>query len=144
MKTSKLSTDSSLISTSDNDSNTSLTSEQVGSTQKKVNSNSNGSSQMQLLGLAKKFVIDGALISAEKQMPLEERSKKRERVNHLRQQQNLEAIMQRAMQYCSENSISDRADQDWFSNFLNLAEGISNKTMQDLWAKIVRDLLVQL
>ena len=49
----------------------------------------------------------------------------------------MEAIMLRAAQYCSDGTITDRADQDWFSHFVTLAEGISNKIMQDLWAKIL-------
>jgi uncharacterized repeat protein (TIGR03899 family) len=105
--------------------------------QKKKSTNTAASAQMQLLGLAKQFIVDGAFISAEKQMPLEDRSKKRERINELRKQQNLEVIMQKTMQYCSNSQISDRADQDWFNCFIDLAEGISNKTMQELWAKIL-------
>ena len=97
----------------------------------------NPSTQMQLMGLAKQFVIDGALLPLEKQPPIEERSRKRERIAHLRKQQNLENIIQRAIKYCSDNEVADRADQDWFNNFINLAEDISNKTMQDLWAKIL-------
>lgn len=95
------------------------------------------SSQMQLLGLAKKFVLDGALISTEKQMPLEDRARKRERLNHLRQQQNLEAIIHKAVPYCSSSEITARADQDWFNSYITLAEGVSNQIMQELWAKIL-------
>jgi uncharacterized repeat protein (TIGR03899 family) len=95
------------------------------------------SSQMQLLTLAKQFVLDGGLIAAEKQMPLADRAKKRSRVSHLRKQQNLEEIIQKALGYSSENEVADRADQDWFDSFLVLAENVSNRTMQELWAKIL-------
>ena len=101
------------------------------------NKRSNASTQMQLLGLAKKFVIDGALLPTEKQLPIEERAIKRERITHLRNQQNIELIIQRALQYCSANEMSDKADQDWFNHFIQLAESVSNKTMQNLWAKIL-------
>jgi len=100
-------------------------------------SSSQFSPNMQLLTLAKKFAIDGSLLPSDKQMPLEERFRKRARVDDLRKQQNLEAIIQRAMQYCASDEISDRADADWFANFLELAENVGNKTMQDLWAKIL-------
>lgn len=104
----------------------------------KTNKNSNNaSSQMQLFGLARQFVIDGALLPADKQVPIEERANKRERINHLRQQQNIESIIQKAIQYCSDSEVTDRADQDWFSRFITLAEDVSNKTMQELWAKIL-------
>ncbi len=102
-----------------------------------INNAANASSQKQLLGLAKKFSLDGALLPEEKQAPIEDRSFRRIKLNELRQQQNIEAITLRAIKYCSDNTIADRADQDWFSSFIALAEGISNKTMQDLWAKIL-------
>jgi len=95
------------------------------------------SSQKQLLILAKKFSLDAALLPENKQAPLEDRSYRRKKLDELRQQQNMEAIILRAIQYCSDGTIADRADQDWFGSFVTLAEGISNKTMQDLWAKIL-------
>ncbi|WP_053046853.1 TIGR03899 family protein [Thalassomonas viridans] len=95
------------------------------------------SSQMQLLNLAKQFVLDGGLVSPDKQMPLEDRSRKRERLLNLRKQQNMENIIQKALAYCSESEITDKADQDWFNRFISLAEEVSNKTMQELWAKIL-------
>jgi uncharacterized repeat protein (TIGR03899 family) len=108
-------------------------------TQSKNNSNaaSSASSQKQLLGLARKFSLDGALLPEEKQAPIDDRSLRRIKLTELRQQQNIEAIILRAIQYCSDSTIAERADQDWFSSFIALAEGISNKVMQDLWAKIL-------
>lgn len=114
-----------------------ITSQDNSNNKSNTQSAANPSTQMQLMGLAKQFVIDGALLPLEKQPPIEERSKKRERITHLRKQQNLENIIQRAIKYCSDNEVADRADQDWFNNFINLAEDVSNKTMQDLWAKIL-------
>ncbi len=95
------------------------------------------SSQKQLLGLAKKFSLDGGLLPEDKQAPIEDRSFRRIKLAELRQQQNIEAIILRAIQYCSDSTVAYRADQDWFNSFIALAEGISNKTMQDLWAKIL-------
>ncbi len=102
-----------------------------------ANSTANASSQKQLLVLAKKFSLDAAFLPENKQAPLEDRTYRRKKIAQLRQQQNMEAIVLRAIQYCSDDTITDRADQDWFSSFVSLAEGISNKTMQDLWAKIL-------
>jgi len=101
------------------------------------------SSQMQLLGLAKKFVLDGGLVSAEKQIPIEERTHKRARIAALRKQQNLEIIIQKSLSYCSSSEITDKADPDWFNTFTQLAEDVSNKTMQDLWAKILAGEITQ-
>jgi len=119
-----------------NDSSQQLVADQQDVSHKKKSTNA-ASPHMQLLTLAKKFDVDGAFIATDKQMPLEDRTRKRERKENLRKQQNLEAIMQRAVQYCSDQQIADRADQDWFTSFIGLCENISNKTMQDLWAKIL-------
>lgn len=101
------------------------------------NSSANASSQQQLLGFAKKFSLDAQFLPESKQAPLEDRAYRRKKLDELRQQRNMEEIMLRAAQYCSDTTITDRADQDWFSHFVRLAEGISNKTMQNLWAKIL-------
>ncbi len=95
------------------------------------------STQTQLLHLAKQFVLDGALIPENKQMPLEDRAVRRERINHLRKQQNLEAIIQKSLAYCASSASSAKADPDWFNQYTMLAEDVSNNTMQDLWAKIL-------
>ncbi len=100
-------------------------------------SSANASTQMQLLTLAKRFSLDGSLVSTDKQAPIEERARKRERISHLRQQHNLENIIQKAISYCSDDNVADKADQDWFSCFIEQAENISNATMQDLWARIL-------
>ncbi|GAA6204692.1 MULTISPECIES: TIGR03899 family protein [Thalassotalea] len=135
MKVSKTSTASPITLSVENEKSVITAPEK--NTKSQTQSAANPSTQMQLMGLAKQFVIDGALLPLEKQPPIEERSKKRERITHLRKQQNLEHIIQRAIQYCSDEEVADRADQDWFNNFINLAEDVSNKTMQDLWAKIL-------
>jgi uncharacterized repeat protein (TIGR03899 family) len=97
----------------------------------------NASSQKQLLALAKNFSLNAAFLPENKQAPLEDRAYRRKKLDELRKQQNMEAIVLRAIQYCSDETITDRADQDWFSSFVTFAEGISNKSMQDLWAKIL-------
>jgi len=100
-------------------------------------STAGSSTQMQLLSLAKKFALDGAMLSSEKQMPLEDRSRKRERLDQIRKQQNMEVIIQKAISYCSNDEIANRTDQDWFNSYIGLAENISSPAMQELWAKIL-------
>lgn len=106
-------------------------------THKNSTATANASSQKQILLLAKKFSLNAAFLPEIKQAPIEDRALKRKKNDELRKQQNMEAIVLRAIQYCSDENITDRADQDWFSSFVSLAEGISNKNMQDLWAKIL-------
>lgn len=98
---------------------------------------SSNSTQFQLLNIANQFCISGTLKPADKQPPIEERMLKRERFNHLRKQANLEAIIEKSVKYCSAQDAGNKADPDWFSNFVELAENVSNTTMQDLWAKIL-------
>jgi len=100
-------------------------------------SQSTSSAQNQLLALAKQFVLDGAFVPENKQMPLEDRASRRDRIGQLRKQQNLEAIIKKSLAYCPSSSSSTKADPDWFSQFTVLAEDVSNNTMQDLWAKIL-------
>lgn len=101
------------------------------------------SSQSQLLNLAKHFCLDGGLKPPGKQMPIEDRSDRRDRYNHLRRQQNMETIIEKSLHYCSNTSASDRADPDWFDSFVELAERVSNPTMQELWAKILAGEITQ-
>ena len=90
----------------------------------------------QFLKLAKRFVIDGALLPEDKQMLIEDRTVKRARLGQLRKQQNIENIMQKTLSYCSNVDFGQRTDHDWFSRYIALSEDVSNPTMQDLWAKI--------
>jgi uncharacterized repeat protein (TIGR03899 family) len=91
----------------------------------------------QFFKLAKKLAIDGALLSENKQMPIEDRTSKRSKLSQLRKQQNIEHIIQKTSLYCADFEIEHRLDFDWLSRFISLSEGISNVSMQDLWAKIL-------
>lgn len=95
------------------------------------------SSQQQLLLLAKKFAIDGGLVAQEKQMPVADRALKKVQYDQIRKQKNIEAILIKAIAYCNDENIAEKANADWFSRFLSLAENVSNETMQGLWAKIL-------
>ncbi|MBU2892136.1 TIGR03899 family protein [Colwellia sp. D2M02] len=99
--------------------------------------NSETSASQRLTKLAKHFVIDGTLQPLEKQMPIEDRTSKRNRLEHLRKQKNIEAIVEKSLAYCANSDVKHKADNDWFSRYITLAEEVSNPTMQDLWAKIL-------
>ncbi|MBO9489713.1 TIGR03899 family protein [Endozoicomonas sp. G2_1] len=104
----------------------------------KPNTKSNtGSAHSQLITLAQGFVLDAKLLPGNQQMPIEDRHHKRERVLALRKQQNLEVIVEKALNYCDQENTSHKPDQDWFAHFSSLAENVSNSTMQGLWAKIL-------
>lgn len=112
-------------------------SELIHSQESKHKSSNNASSQQQLINLAKSFSLDGALLPEDKQMPIAERAVRRERLVLLKQQQNLENIITKAINFCDDENAVNKTDHDWFSSFIPLAENISNKTMQGLWAKIL-------
>jgi len=95
------------------------------------------STQHQLLNLAKQFALADGLKPADQQLPIMERAKRHQQICKIRQQKNLESIIQQALEYSSLEEITDRADADWFNSFILLAENISNQTMQALWAKIL-------
>jgi len=121
-----------------NDKNTSPTvNDQNTNSEQQQPKKGHASAQFQLLNLAKHFCLDGSLRPIEKQMPLEDRSERRELFRHLRRQQNMEKVIEKSLQYCSNTEVGDRADADWFDAFVELAERVSNPTMQELWAKIL-------
>ena len=91
----------------------------------------------QFFKITQLFGLEAPLLPVEKQMPLEDRSSKRERLACLRKQENIEAIMEKTFAFCANKSIDKRPDLDWFNRYITLAENVSNKTMQDLWAKIL-------
>ena len=130
----------SVVVTEDNAS-TEIT--KASSTSNESNKRKEASISQHLLVLAKRFAIDGALVASENQMPLEDRTHKRERLDNLRKQQNIENIIEKSLTYCSTSDIKQKADSDWFTRYIALAEQVSNPTMQDLWAKILAGELVK-
>jgi len=91
----------------------------------------------QFFKISQQFGLEAPLLPVEKQMPLEDRTNKRERLATLRKQENIEAIMEKTYSFCANKAIDKRPDLDWFNQYITLAEDISNTTMQDLWAKIL-------
>jgi len=97
----------------------------------------NSVAQDQFFKITQQFGLEAAILPIEKQMPIEDRSTKRDRLANLRKQKNIETIMEKTFGFCASKSISKRTDLDWFNRYITLAENVSNKTMQDLWAKIL-------
>lgn len=65
------------------------------------------------------------------------RAERRRRLNLMRKQQNLEAILALAQEYCPAVNADGEADPDWIERFFELAEDSSNKAMQRMWAKVL-------
>lgn len=77
----------------------------------------------------------GAAASAS--LTLAQRAERRLQMQRERQQYNLESIMALAMEYCTDQVASQDVDPDWFQQYCELVLEISNKNMQQLWAKIL-------
>ncbi|MBZ9611162.1 TIGR03899 family protein [Rheinheimera maricola] len=77
----------------------------------------------------------GATVSTS--LTLTQRAERRIQMQRERQQYNLESIMALAMEYCTEQVANQDVDPDWFQQFCELVLEISNKNMQQLWAKIL-------
>lgn len=97
----------------------------------------NSAAHDQFFKITQQFGLEAAVLPIEKQMPIEDRSTKRERLANLRKQKNIETIMEKTFDFCGTKAIDKRTDLDWFNRYITLAENVSNKTMQDLWAKIL-------
>jgi len=95
------------------------------------------STQRQLITLAKQFALDGGLLPVERQLPIVERIELYQQATDIRRQKNIEAIIQQAMTFSSDDEISSKAEADWFNYFISFAENVSNPVMQGLWAKIL-------
>ena len=99
--------------------------------------NTESPTHKQFFKITQQFGLEAPLLPIEKQMPIEDRSNRRERLTCLRKQENIEEIMEKTFSFCSSKAIDKRPDLDWFNRYIMLAEDVSNNTMQDLWAKIL-------
>lgn len=61
---------------------------------------------------------------------------KREHVKRQRKLQNLESVLNKALDFCNDTEAPDNIDPDWFFNFVEMAENIYSPLMQELWGKI--------
>lgn len=65
------------------------------------------------------------------------RAERRKKLSLIRKQQNIENILQLAVDYCPSVTSDGEPDADWIERFMTLAEDSSNRAMQRLWAKIL-------
>tara|TARA_B110000196_G_C21128584_1_gene657256 strand:+ start:777 stop:1664 length:888 start_codon:yes stop_codon:yes gene_type:complete len=69
--------------------------------------------------------------------PLLTRAKQRQDLLAIKRQQNIEAILTKAMEFCPDVASNKHPDADWVEHFIALCEDTSNSSMQALWAKIL-------
>ncbi|GGD72987.1 TIGR03899 family protein [Lacimicrobium alkaliphilum] len=69
---------------------------------------------------------------------VEKKTQRHQKVLQQRKLQNLERILELAMEYSPNKDIGEEAiDPDWFFNYISMAEDIYSPAMQELWAKIL-------
>jgi uncharacterized repeat protein (TIGR03899 family) len=93
--------------------------------------------------LAAKGGIVSTALYEKKQPNINQRALKRKQLNEARKQQNVETIMAKAMEYCSESASTEEIDPDWFHQFIQLSEDTSSKMMQALWGRILAGEIAQ-
>ncbi len=86
--------------------------------------------------LAQQGALEGALFSDEKGKTLD-RARKRAALAVTRRQNNLEAIVRRALSQSDNSTVVDELDGDWFYHFSRLSENTASPRMQGLWANIL-------
>lgn len=68
----------------------------------------------------------------------EKKTQRHRKVLQQRKLNNLERILDLAMEYSPSKEIGEEAvDPDWFFNYIRMAEDIYSPAMQELWAKIL-------
>lgn len=65
------------------------------------------------------------------------RSEQREVFDRIRQQKNIESIVQGAIELVPSAASPQPVDEDWTTDFLDSCKNISNEEMQTLWSRIL-------
>lgn len=74
--------------------------------------------------------------SSMKTLSSDERIKRKKEILAKRKLNNLENILDRALDFCLDDGKEEDLDADWFFSFVNMAEDIFSPAMQELWGKI--------
>lgn len=64
------------------------------------------------------------------------KTERRRIISEQRKLQNLENVMEKALEFCPDSDTAENIDPDWFFSFITMAEDIYSPTMQEIWGKI--------
>lgn len=78
-----------------------------------------------------------ALIKNDAQLEIAERAKLRLAHQEVNRQENIEAIVEKALPHLSEETSEEEVDPDWRTRFFQKAQDVSNEDLQDMWARIL-------
>lgn len=71
------------------------------------------------------------------------RSNQRDLLQRIRQQQNIEAVVQGAVAMLPESVNEQPVDEDWTADFFEQCKNVSNEKMRSVWSKILADEVAQ-
>lgn len=71
------------------------------------------------------------------------RSEQREQLEKIRQQKNIETIVQTAVEMLPHNASEKPVDEDWTTEFLESCKNVTNEEMQSIWARILAGEVVE-
>ncbi|RUO40031.1 TIGR03899 family protein [Aliidiomarina taiwanensis] len=94
-------------------------------------------SRSRLVQSLEAFGIHIPMHASEQSLSLASRYEQRQHALTLRHQENLERIIQRALDKSDKILSITRPDQDWLEHFLELAERTAHPRMQELWARVL-------
>lgn len=87
-----------------------------------------------------KAKADAALIKAESDIAIDDlkrRTARRLLQEEMRNQENMEAILDKAKPLVTIQAEADKVEDDWMANFFAKCRTVSNKEMQQLWSKVL-------
>lgn len=99
------------------------------------------SSKNNIKRIAERHSIDGEINSTQ-ETTLEKRLDLRIKKKQLLEQANLEQIIKQAYEQCNDETSRD-PDPDWLVRFIEMAQQIHNPSMQKLWARILKQEIIQ-
>lgn len=99
------------------------------------------SSKNNIKRIAERYSIDGEINNTQ-ETTLEKRLDLRIKKKQLLEQANLEQIIKQAYEQCNDETSRD-PDPDWLVRFIEMAQQIHNPSMQKLWAKILKQEILQ-
>lgn len=80
-------------------------------------------------------------IRAKSDVELFERAEQRKRIEEIREEQNLETVIELAANqlHDAENVSDEPVDEDWITRYYNIVKNVSVEEMQLIWAKILSE-----
>jgi uncharacterized repeat protein (TIGR03899 family) len=80
---------------------------------------------------------DKTIILAKAKEELKERARKRKEIEELREQHNIDQVVQAAINTGTSSESTEEVDPDWMNSFFTFAKSVSTEHMQTLWGRVL-------